>query len=217
MKKDNTERLALTVATLIADISQKVVSSWKNELKVLKNIDIHPSAYGTLLLESAIFGHYYVGEKFKQHMCKDDQKIFSDELNNHMVLTVSLLLDHKDKDADFEKHKKMIREMYENFAPEAHRQLSDYKGDSILDVFKLRLRQTFNETDDFKVKFFANTLKNRMMMKFARILSGNSADNKYASDDFLDETIIYILAGSLFSEFSALDYNQLSKSSGEMI
>ena len=32
MEKENIKTLALTVATLVGDISQKVVSSWKNEL-----------------------------------------------------------------------------------------------------------------------------------------------------------------------------------------
>lgn len=211
MENENIKTLALTVATLVGDISQKVVSSWRNELKVLKNVDVHPSAYGTLLLEASIFGHYYVGEKFKQNMNKEDQKIFSDALNEQMVLIVSLLLDHKDKEKDFEGHKKMIREMYENFAPDAHQKLSEYKGNSILDILQIRLRQTFNATDEFKIRFFENTFKNRFMMKVAGILSGDGSNNKYANDVFLDEKIIHILANSLFTEFSKLDYNELSK------
>lgn len=217
MEKEQLEKLALTVATLVADISQKVVSSWKNELKVLKNIEVHPSGYGTLLLEASMFGHYYVGEKFKQNMSKDDQKIFSNELDDKMVLMVSLLLDHKDKDKDFEAHKKMIREMYEKFAPEAHKQLAEYRGNSIHDVFKVRLRQTFNNTDDFKMKFFENSFKNRLRLKFAGLLSGDGSSNKYANDTFLDEKIIYLLADSLFAEFSTLDYNELSKQAEEMV
>lgn len=211
MEKENIKTLALTVATLVGDISQKVVSSWRGELKVLKNVEVHPSAYGTLLLEASMFGHYYVGEKFKQSMNKEDQKIFSDALNDQMILVVSLLLDHKDKEKDFEKHKKMIREMYENFAPVAHLKLSEYKGNSILDMFQIRLRQTFNSTDEFKIRFFENTFKNRFMMKVAGILSGTGSNSKYANDVFLDEKIIYILANQLFAEFSKLDYNELSK------
>ena len=217
MEKETVEKLALIVATLVADISQKVVSSWKNELKVLKNIEVHPSAYGSLLLESAIFGHYYVGEKFKQHMSTEDQIIFTKELNNQMVSMVALLLDHKDKDKDLEKHKKNMREMYENFAPETHKMFAEYKGESILYLFKLKLRQTFNDTDVFKIKFFENSFKNRIMMKVARVLSGDGSKNKYANDDFLDEKIIYILADSLFTEFSAIDYNQLSKEVEDLV
>ncbi|MFA5778438.1 MAG: hypothetical protein WC870_03070 [Candidatus Paceibacterota bacterium] len=217
MKKENIEKLALTVATLIADISQKVVSSWKNELKVLKNIEIHPSAYGTLLLESAIFGHYYVGEKFKQHMEKNEQKIFSNELNDKMVLVVSLLLDHKDKEKDFAKHKEMIKEMYENFAPSTHKFLEGYKGNSILDVFRIKLRQTFNDNRSFGIRFFENTLKNKIMIKWADYISGSKEKNEELNGIFLDETVINILANSLFSEFSTLDYNQLCKEINETI
>ena len=71
MEKEKIKTLALKVATLIGDISQQNVSSWRNELTVLKNIEIHPSATGALLLEASMFGHHYVGEKFKQNMNKE--------------------------------------------------------------------------------------------------------------------------------------------------
>lgn len=209
MEKENIEKLALTVATLVGDISQKVASSWKSELEVVKNIKIHPSAYGVLLFEAAIFGHYYVGEKFKQHMNKEEKEIFSKALNDHMVMIVSLLLDHEDKEKDFEGHKKMIRKMYENFAPGKHNALANYKGDNILELFRVALRQTFNDTDDFKLKFTNNSFKNRILLKVAGAFIGS--DSKYAGDVVFDEKIIFTLADSLFSEFSKLDYNELSK------
>lgn len=211
-EKEKIEKLALTVATLVGDISQKIVSSWKNELNVLKNVDIHPSAYGTLLLEAAMFGHYYVGEKFKQNMNKEEQKIFSDALNDHMILITSLLLDHQDKEKNFDGHKKMIRNMYENFAPDLHQKLSEYKGSSILDVLEARLRRIFNATDEFKIRFFENTLKNRVMLKIADLLSGDGSNNKYTNNTFLDEKIIDILANSLFAELSQLDYHHVLRS-----
>ena len=54
-------------------------------------------------------------------------------------------------------------------------------------------------------------------MKVAGILSGDGSNNKYANDVFLDEKIIQILANSLFTEFSSLDYNELSKQAEEMV
>jgi hypothetical protein len=211
MKKENLEKLALITATNIADISQDTVSSWKSELKVLKNVEVHPSAYAALLLESSIFGHYYVGEKFKEHMNENDQNIFSEELHNKVIFMLSMLIESKDVEKNSKTHEDMTRKMYETFAPEKRKFLSECKGNSILDVFRLGLRQTFNGCDDFKIKFFENTLGNRMRMKFAKLLTNKDTVNKFADDEFLDEQIFYTLADSLFSKFSALNFKQLSK------
>jgi hypothetical protein len=210
MEKEQINKLAITTATLIADISQKKVMAWKSELEVLKNISIHPSAFGTLLLEASIFGHYYVGEKFKKHITnKEDKKLFSDELNDKMIFAVSLILESNKSKDNYNEHKKEIKETYEHFAPTEHESYSTYKGDNITELFRERLRQTFNNCDKFKIMFFENNLKTRIMMKVAGIISGS--DDKYSSHSFLDNKIIYNLADNLFSEFALLDYNQLNK------
>ncbi len=209
------DKLALIVAILIGDISQKVISKWKGELEIVKNVKIHPSAYGTLLLEAAIFGHYYVGEKIKQHMNKEEKEIFSDALNKHIILIVSLLLDHENKKKNFEGHEKMIRELYEKFAPGKHNALANYQGDNILELFREALRQTFNGADNFKLKFINNSFKNRVLLKIVGAFIGSKS--KHTEDIFLDEKIIYTLADSLFYEFSKLDYNELSKEAEETI
>lgn len=212
MEQNSIITLAATCAALVGDIVQTSVSSWRAELKVLKNVEVHPSIFATLLLEATIFGHYYIQEKFRQYINKDDYDSFSYALNEQVIYISSLLFEHKDKEEDFEGHKKMIREMYELFAPAVHQQLSQYKGNSILDILQVNLKRIFNTSDYSTVRFFENTILNQLRMKIAALLtSDDGANNKYVNDIFLDEKIVNTLAQTLLLEFSKLDYHELSR------
>ena len=216
MKKETIEKLALTVATLVVDASQRTISSWTNELKVLRNIQIDRSAFAMLLLESVAFGHYYVGEKFKGYMNESERKIFADELNKKMIFMLALMLDSKDKEKNSEAHEAIIKEMYNKTVPDNHKALANYKGNTIIDLFKETLRQIFN-SNDFKIKFFENTFKNRLKLKIGGTLSSSNTSSKFKDDIFLDNKVLYVIPDTLFAEFSAMNYEQLNRDAEKAI
>jgi len=206
MDKTKIEKFSLIVATLVTNISQKVISAWVSELKVLRNIEINSSAFTCLIIESVIFGHYYVGQKFKGFMNKDDAPVFLSTLNDKMIFMMGVLLESEEKNTD--SHEEKIRRVYQELLPERHEALASYRG-SILELFKEGgLRRIFND-NDYKIKFINHSIVSSIKMKIAKMLSGSNPDFKYANDIFLDNKVLFVLADSLYKEFSGLDYNQL--------
>jgi hypothetical protein len=209
MEKDRIGKLALATATTIVAISSESISSWIDEIKVQKNIDIHGAAHGGLILDSVIFGHYYIGEKIKRHMNEDDSRIFEAMLKEKVIFMISFALKSDDKTRDANTHNETIRKLYDEFMPEKHEALVRYKGGTILDLLKAGFWRTFNE-NDFGVKFFRNTLMGKLVMKFCLFVIMGTGGSQLAKDTFVDGKVLDMLADTIFARFSSCNYDQLN-------
>lgn len=206
MDKTKIEKLSLIVATLITYISQKVISAWTNELKVARNIEIDNVAFTSLIFESVIFGHYYVGQKFKGFMNKDDAMVFLGALDEKVIFLLSVLLESEEENMDA--HEEKISRVYKELSHAQHEALASFRG-SILELFKEGgLRRIFND-NNYKIKFINHSIVSSVKLKIAKMLSGGNPEFQYANDIFLDNKVLFVVADNLYKEFSGLDYNQL--------
>jgi len=206
MEKEKLDKIALITATYITDISSKTAMSWFNEIKTLKNIPIDNLAVSSLILESATFGHYYFREKIKGYLNSNDANIFADILTEKIILMLTTIFNANIESNNFTEEKNKIKEMYFDFFPDRFNSYKNYNfkdNETIVSLFKEFLRQVFN-SNEFNIKFIESKAKNSFKFIIAKHLSQN--DNI-----FLDNKVIYTLADSIFTELSAISYEQLNE------
>lgn len=187
-------------AEIFASTVVPITDTWRKVFEVRTSTKLPQGAVDQMVLESLIFGRYYV-EAFLDEDDKAVKKAIGDTINFYLS---ELYFESTLKDSEPDKHASQISELFSKYYAGRKKEYASYEGGDIIELFKARLQLIFSE-GRYDLAFMYMTLKKKLQVKLAFFLDAIGGHNSLSVKKVYDVAVLNALADDIAASVAAIE------------